>query len=214
MICKICGSEDLRIIIKKTKRNSYNYFVCNNCDAIFIDENNILLEDSEVERYKVHNNSYNDKSYRDYFHNFICYIDEFIDKRAKILDFGSGPEPVLAKVLKEYNFDIDIYDKFFHKNDSFKNKFYDVVISTEVFEHLKNPLEVFNLLISRLNQNGYLIIMTNFHPKNEDDFLNWWYVRDPTHITFYSKNTFEYIANKFKLKIIKSNEKNIIVLQK
>jgi hypothetical protein len=50
--------------------------------------------------------------------------------------------------------------------------------------------------------------------KEEIDFQDWWYRRDPTHVTFYHQDTFEHIAECFGLEVVKSNDKNIILLKK
>ena len=42
--------------------------------------------------------------------------------------------------------------------------------------------------------------MTNFYTE-ERLFENWYYVRDPTHVVFYCKETIEYIAKIFNWKI-------------
>ena len=38
--------------------------------------------------------------------------------------------------------------------------------------------------------------MTNFHSK-QDIFENWYYIKDPTHVVFYNKKTFQIIAKIF-----------------
>ena len=39
--------------------------------------------------------------------------------------------------------------------------------------------------------------MTNFHSER-DIFENWYYIKDPTHVVFYNKNTFKIIAKIFE----------------
>lgn len=47
---------------------------------------------------------------------------------------------------------------------------------------------------------------------NDEQFNNWWYLRDKTHIVFYRPKTMEYIATKFKLDYkFPENTKNIVV---
>ena len=116
--------------------------------------------------------------------------------------------------MKEYGVKIDIYDKFFFKDESYKQNRYDIIISTEVFEHLENPLNEIESLLSILDRDGLLIIMTNFHDSNIEKFKKWWYVRDLTHVVFYTLETFEYLAKQFKLEIIKCDNKKNIILRK
>ena len=130
------------------------------------------------------------------------------------LDFGCGPGSVLAHLLREEGFQVDIYDPFFSPEKVYKNKTYDLITSTEVFEHLKNPVETFKTLYNCLNPEGIIAIMTLYHTKNSEEFQKWWYRRDETHISFYSHNTFRYLAEIFNMKILLLDYKNLCVMQK
>ena len=65
-----------------------------------------------------------------------------------------------------------------------------------------------------LKPGGILAIMTNFYSE-EIDFDEWWYQRDPTHVSFYSIKTFEWLSESFNWNILSNNEMdNVIILQK
>ena len=96
----------------------------------------------------------------------------------------------------------------------YKNKKYDLIVSTEVFEHLENPLKIFREILNSIKKNGYIVLMSAFHSNDNDEFLKWWYIRDITHIGFFNITTFEYIARELNLDIIKHNSKNIILFKK
>ena len=147
--------------------------------------------------------------------NFIQNsIEEFLPSIKTALDFGSGPGPVLSELLKQKGLEVDIYDLYYSPKKVYQNKSYDLITSTEVFEHLSKPLEVMQTLVSHLNPNSYLAIMTKFPPKDDEEFLNWWYRRDPTHISFYTPKTFEVLAKKFGLEIVKFVDDNVVVFKK
>jgi hypothetical protein len=63
-----------------------------------------------------------------------------------------------------------------------------------------------------LEDNGILAIMTSFL-SNIEDFENWYYRRDPTHVVFYSEKTFEVIADQrdWSYEII---SKNVVLFNK
>ncbi len=125
----------------------------------------------------------------------------------KALDFGSGPEPVLATFLEtSYNYDVDIYDLFFSPKKVYEGKKYDLITCTEVVEHLNNPLPFFKLFSSLLSPGGVLSIMTLLHPRDKEEFLSWYYIREDSHITFYSLKTLQYIASQTGLTLIYSDE--------
>ena len=158
----------------------------------------------EKERYDTHNNSIDDLRYVEYFNKFLKdSVFPFVKEIKKGLDFGSGPTPVLAKILeKNYGINMDIYDFHYAPEKSFKGNKYDLITSTEVVEHLKEPLEEFRLFESLLKENGILAVMTQFHRNNHEEFVNWHYTRDRTHISFFTPKTMKYIANITGLEII------------
>ena len=61
---------------------------------------------------------------------------------------------------------------------------------------------------------GLLAVMTLFHPEDTYLFKKWWYKRDPTHISFYTMETFQKIAGILNLKILKTDERNICIFRK
>lgn len=207
-LCKICNLETIKIVFK----NNQIYYSCKNCNFISLDHNFVINKENEKKRYLLHKNSIEDKKYVEMLKDFIAKSINPITTNIKdILDFGCGHNPVLAQILTEMKYNTNYYDPYFFPNLE-KTKKYDLVVSTEVFEHLINPLESFQIILNLLNENGSISIMTKFIPK--DNFENWWYLSDETHISFYNKKTFEYLANKFNLKILFCDDKELIVLQK
>jgi SAM-dependent methyltransferase len=197
--CKICGSNDLEEI-----ENKDTYYFCNNCEVIFIDSAEIVDPEAEKERYQGHDNNHQNDGYVKMFRKFISnLLEPNIDFEAvkDVLDFGCGPGPVLADLLREKKFNVDQYDPYFFPKKKFKNKKYDLITSTEVFEHFSDPIKEMELLTSHLKKGSYLAVMTSLHPGPEN-FADWWYKWDPTHIVFYNEITFNKIASIFDLEIV------------
>ncbi|MFK5881791.1 MAG: class I SAM-dependent methyltransferase [Sulfurospirillum sp.] len=210
MKCKICNSS---IKIIKCYNNNKIYKFCLTCQAIILENNFVVSDALEKAQYENHNNSFESRGYVEMFEKFLDYFWQDLDNNATdAFDFGSGPGPVLAQILKNRALRVDIYDKFYQPNKSYINKKYDLITSTEVFEHLQNPLSTLKLLKKHLKKNGLIAIMTLFHDNNEDNFLNWWYRRDPTHILFYTPKTFEVLADMCGLRVIKCDNRRIVVL--
>ncbi len=213
--CKICENHT---DTWTDEQFGINYYYCKSCKYIFIDENSIISPEEEVVVYYQHNNSLDNKGYVKMFENFIeksiLPYHGYIKNIKKALDFGCGPGPVLAVLLRRQGFEVDIYDIYFASKKVYKNKTYDLITLTEVFEHLMDPLETFKLLTDHLNKDGILAVMTLFHPDNLDEFNNWWYRRDPTHISFYRPETFEVIADKLGLEVLDYDDKNTLVMKK
>ena len=131
-----------------------------------------------------------------------------------VLDFGCGPYPTLKILHERIDYNVSIYDPYFEKDLAYRNQKYDLIVTTEVIEHMVNPLNELEHMLSLLEDKGYLLIMTLFREMDEERFLTWWYRRDKTHISFFNETTFQYIQNKFDLTEISNNNKNIIVFQK
>lgn len=209
--CKICGDDDLTNIIVKNKI----YYRCSNCFFIFLDKKYIVNEERERNRYLLHNNSMNDAGYVKIFEDFLNkFVVPYKNSSNNLLDFGSGPEPVLSQIASNFGYKVDIYDKYFYPDFSYKKKKYDIITCTEVIEHLVNPMTVFDEIHNLLNNNGIISGMTLFHENNDELFKRWWYIQDITHISFYSKKTIKYVASKLKLKLLNIDNKNKFVLKK
>lgn len=212
MKCKICNGETRDLLVESNKRL---YHICKECEFIFLDENYLVTENAEKTQYSFHNNTKENTGYVEYLERFI---EEAITPYAQdvndVLDFGCGPGPVLYELLKERYKRVDKYDPYFSPEKVFENKKYDLITSTEVFEHLKKPLEVMEFLKDHLKEGGILSLMTGFHNNNQEKFKNWWYIRDQTHICFYTPKVFQKLADLFDLKFLYTNNKNIVVLQK
>lgn len=191
------------------------YDVCQKCDFISKQESFHLSLEEEKGRYDEHkNDDENNIGYMNMFKNIIDLHVRPLKNVKSILDFGSGPYPMLKKILERDGYNVSIYDPFFYKDLAYQNNKYDLIITTEAIEHFVNPINEIEHLLSLLNDKGYLVIMTNFRTMETEDFTNWWYRRDPTHISFFNENTFKYLESRYNLVEISNNHKNIIGLQK
>lgn len=212
--CNICNHSEFKTItVKKTGKE---YFKCSYCDYIFLNSTQIITQDKEKKRYLNHNNTIENKGYLEMFDDFIAKcINPFINlNNCNALDFGCGHVPVLAELLKNKGAMVNYYDLFFYPNPQPLAQKYSLITSTEVLEHLKNPCNTIKQLVKILNKGGVLAVSTMFYPPNIQDFINWWYIRDETHISFFNKKTMYCIAKKLKLNVILLNERNYCVFKK
>jgi hypothetical protein len=109
------------------------------------------------------------------------------------LDYGCGPGPALAAILREAGHDMTLYDPFFHPNSGQLTQVYDFVTCTETAEHFHRPAEEFTRLMALVRPGGWLAIMTSFQT-DDARFRNWHYRMDPTHVVFYREETLRYLA--------------------
>jgi len=107
------------------------------------------------------------------------------------------------------------YDPEIFQDDYFVPPF-DFITCTETAEHFTKPGVDFQKLLSPLllrQSGGILVIMTQMLYSKEQ-FVNWWYLRDKTHVSFYSPETMEFIAKKNNLRLSLPNIKNIAIFTK
>ena len=91
-----------------------------------------------------------------------------------------------------------IYDPFYASDTSVLNQAFDFITATEVVEHLSQPGQVLARLVAQLAPGGYLGLMTK-RVSSSDAFTRWHYISDPTHISFFSEETFRWWAQKNSL---------------
>jgi len=212
MTCWICQSAT---IPRCHPVSGVLFHACSKCGFIFKDQSHFPSREAEERRYQEHNNEIDDVKYRNYFKAFIDRCVAPYSKGNKVLDYGSGPTPVLKDVLeRDYHYQVDIYDPFFAQSKANFNKTYDVITCTEVLEHVQDVHKLFRLFTSLTHDYSILALMTQFHPDSLETFYEWFYHRDLTHIGFYSLQTFQYLTNIYPFEIIDADDMKMIVLRR
>ena len=192
MKCVVCH-EKLKKVYKII--DNKRYWKCDICFAIFLEKKHYLNKTLEKKHYLKHQNYIANPGYRKFLSKLSDPLIKELSNGDEGLDFGCGHGPALADILINNGFKVQLYDPFFFPDKKVFNKQYDFITCTETVEHFFDPFEEFILLNNLLKKGGLLAIMTSFLPK-EDIFENWYYRRDPTHVVFYSEETFRVIARK------------------
>lgn len=222
--CKICGHGVKAVYDRQFKKN---YYLCNHCRFLFMDESKIPTAEREKAEYLTHQNTLDNDGYVNMLRTFtrkaIIPFQKKPDRGGtlKALDFGSGPgDCVLSHILREeLGYDVDIYDVFFSPGKVYTDKTYDLITCTEVSEHLQNPLDTLTLLKNLLKPGGILALTTLFHPIDKENpggeemFQQWWYRRDVTHIGFFRPETFRFIARLLEMEILVMDERNTVSMR-
>jgi SAM-dependent methyltransferase len=206
--CLICSAETY----EKSDRKGRVFHFCTECFFISLDPRFYLTFEEERRRYELHNNDSGNDGYRNWLETFIGdAVRPNINLKSRILDFGSGPNPCLQEILINEGYSVDIYDKHFH--DIPIIGLYDMITSTEVFEHVHAPQTVVKTLQSHLKPGGYLAIKTSMRPESDEDFLKWWYKEDKTHISFFSMETINFLASMTGLTVNYSDNHSVIIFR-
>ena len=211
MDCHICNRPTEFFIHEKT---NITYYHCKSCEYIFKSPECHQDLTEQKERYNLHENDEDDEGYRAYFQRFLDFILPLVDKPKTALDFGCGASSLLSSMLEDEGVECDYYDPIYHPDTLNNSKKYELIVSTEVFEHLHQPKEVFESLIKRLKNGGYLALQTQFHPNNTEAFKKWYYHQDPTHIVFFTAQTFMVLCEIYDCEFVRDNGKNMIVIKK
>ena len=180
---------------------------------MFTPQEFFLSEDDEKKEYDFHENSPEDVGYRRFLGRLMNPVCEWIPPKSCGLDFGSGPGPTLSVMFEEAGFDMRVYDKFYAPDASvFLENHYDFITASEVIEHLHNPAFELQRLWTCLKKHGVLGIMTKM-VIDQGTFAKWHYKNDRTHVIFFSKPTFEWLAKKWQARL-EFFEKDVVLFFK
>ncbi len=209
--CLICGNHTFPLFDDSL---SLEFHVCKHCGYTVKDAKHHLDHQAEKQQYDRHENTSDNQGYVRMFERFLTHAVLPYKQAGDALEFGSGPGPVLYEMLKARGFNARHFDPYYHPDQSHQYQTYDLITTTEVFEHLSQPVHTFKTLIGLLKPGGILAIMTSFRPEKDDAFLSWWYRRDVTHIGFFTLKSFEILAKQHQVHILQTNHKNTITLKK
>lgn len=188
--CPLCNQADARHYHCGKARS---YLQCIKCGLVFVPPHERLNRSEEKARYDLHRNDPYDPGYRSFLSRFTDLLLARVPVGSEGLDFGCGPGPALAMMLREQGRPMIVYDPFYAPDESVWTRTYDFITATEVMEHLYRPAEELGRLFRVLRPGGWLGIMTKLLPDHAS-FLNWSYAQDSTHVCFFSPATCEYIA--------------------
>ncbi|MDP2698230.1 class I SAM-dependent methyltransferase [Thalassospira sp.] len=189
-ICPVCLSSQIRPFMQIEDQD---YWRCIPCEATFLDPSCWLSQRDERAQYGLHENGNGDAGYRGFLSKLAIPLLKRLPAGQKGLDYGCGPGPVLADILRKAGHDMIHYDPCFFAHPPPFDQTFDFITCTEVAEHFHRPAVEFDRLDQMLRPGGILAVMTCF--QNDDArFANWHYRRDPTHVVFYRSTTFDHLA--------------------
>jgi hypothetical protein len=191
--CPLCAGAELADYHSDQRRA---YRQCLACQLVFVPPRFHLSADQEKAEYDLHENDPHDLGYRSFLNRLAQPLLEKLQPGSQGLDFGSGPGPCLSLMLEEQGHSVALYDLYYANHPELLESQYDFITATEVVEHLAKPLFELDRLWGMLKPGGQLAIMTKLVASPEK-FANWHYKSDPTHISFFSAPTFEYLGQQW-----------------
>jgi 2-polyprenyl-3-methyl-5-hydroxy-6-metoxy-1,4-benzoquinol methylase len=210
MKCPICTANTDTFADQK---HNITYHRCAQCGYICKDPVHHQNLNAQKKRYDLHRNDPDDPGYRAYFQRFLDFVLPQVGLGGRVLDFGCGASGLLGEMLEEHGFEASRYDPVYYPDEGYRQMSFDLIVSTEVFEHLDDPLEVLHHLSGMLSPGGYIAIQTQFYPPETNKFLDWYYRLDPTHIGFFSLSTFRLMAHLSDLNYLSDDGINKVILE-
>lgn len=190
--CPVCRSTSTARFAEPALED---YWICGRCEARFLDSARWLDRDAERAHYGLHQNDPSDAEYRRFLSRLLDKLLPRLAPGASGLDYGCGPGPALAAMLREAGHEVALYDPFFAPGKDVLDRSYDFVTCTETAEHFHDPAAEFARLAGLVRPGGWLAIMTCFQT-DDARFAGWHYRKDPTHVVFYREETLRFIARR------------------
>lgn len=207
--CPVCESLDTCFFMQVQQRD---YLECRICGACFLDPAQRLSTTAELAHYQTHRNDPDDPAYRRFLQPLVESLLQRLGPRQRGLDYGCGPGPALAAMLREAGHEVVLYDPYFAPAHDALHGRYDFITCTEVAEHFRHPAAEFRQLDRLLKPGGWLAVMTGLLTA-ETDFSTWHYRRDPTHVVFYRPDTLRFLAQRYDWEYTQPTP-NVVLLRK
>lgn len=197
--CKICNNKTVFVFNAKII-NKYiiNYCQCESCDFVQTEKTYWLEEAYQNPmNYSDTGIMYRNEKFSKITTSLIFL---FFNTKGKFLDYAGG-YGVFTRMMRDVGFDYYWNDPY-TKNllargfEQKSNDSYELLTTFECFEHLDNPMEEIEKILT-LSKN--LIFSTELTPIPLPKPNDWWYygLEHGQHIAFYSKKSLELIAKKF-----------------
>ena len=197
MNCVVCRQPEPVPLMAVGGRD---YWRCERCQARFLDPGQQPDRSAEKQEYDRHQNDPGDAGYRGFLNRLAEPLLERLPSGSRGLDYGCGPGPALAAMLREAGHHMAVYDPIYAPDEDALTSRYEFITCTEVVEHFHDPAGEFERLVSLLEPGGWLGIMTRFQT-DDARFAGWHYRRDPTHVVFYRPATFEWLGQHLGLAV-------------
>ena len=206
--CPLCNENDVGLFWQDHR----DYLRCETCSLVFVPERFHLDREAEKAVYDQHENSPDDPRYREFLSRLFDPLVTRLTPDSSGLDFGAGPGPTLSVMLEEAGFSMSIYDPFYAPDNQVFDSTYDFITATEVVEHLHQPGQELGRLWSLLAPSGWLGIMTK-RVRDQQAFSTWHYKNDPTHVCFFSVETFQWLARLWSATLVVAGD-DVVLFQK
>jgi hypothetical protein len=211
--CRICSSsagECFRARI--LKKYDVTYYICDKCGFLQTDEPYWLEESYHTSMTASDTGGLQRSLLLAEIISIIIY--NFFDRNARYLDFAGG-YGLFTRRMRDIGFDFYWMDRYspnlfargFEYTDDIGSV--EIVTSFESFEHFSEPLREIETMLSYSKN---IIFTTDLLPSPVPQPEEWYYygLHHGQHISFYSSQTLQFIANRYHLNLYSIDSLHIL----
>jgi len=206
--CPLCHNENTSLFYQDKKRCMY---LCHRCQLVFSDATNHLPPHIELQRYQSQTNKYQ-KPLHAFLKSLALQCLQQSNEPLIGLNFGRLASYTILADIESPQLNLYQYDPFFAPDHKLLRLSYDFIGCYRVFEHFRFPIKEWTLLGELLKPGGWLAINTKLLT-DIDGFGRWHHKNNPTHVSFYQRATFEYLAQQGPFKVLFAPN-DLILVQK
>ena len=225
ILCYLCGSNSYQELLIK---NNYHIVKCNRCGLVFVNPQptSELTDKIYNENYFAGGNQFgyqginylskeNEKWFKFVPTKALNKIEKIVSQKGRLLDIGCAVGYALevardkgweiygveisryASKIAEKKLGITIVPKL--EETIFPSRYFDVITTFEILEHIHNPDQFIATISKLLNKDGILCISTpNLdHANTLKNFKDWPYLTPPEHLFYFNKETISKLLNKY-----------------
>ncbi|BDM65954.1 2-polyprenyl-3-methyl-5-hydroxy-6-metoxy-1,4-benzoquinol methylase [Shewanella sp. NFH-SH190041] len=213
--CPLCHYATLKPFAEDKRRH---YMQCPCCHLVSVPPQYHLSCCDEKAEYDKHDNHAADAGYIRFLRR--CWDPVFAwfqargDNLTTIsgLDFGCGEGAVMSRIAAADGITLANYDLYYHPESTLLQQQYQLILMTEVIEHIADAAALVRQLDTMLLPDGLLAVMTK-RVQDKNAFARWHYKNDPTHICFYAMTTFQWLADELGWQLIPAGT-DVVLLHK
>lgn len=222
--CIVCKQKS----VLKITRKEFSIFECNNCGMIFvnpdqIDSNYYQQYEEDISSPMLYYKSIEEYDRRS-FKKRLQFMDKYFPEKGSLLEIGSNtgtflrvakehgwsvygvePNKAICEEFKKKVKDIPIYNCFFDekfvKNTTRK---YDLIYSSDVIEHVPDPVSFLVNARKLLKKDGHIVIVT---PDFDSLLTRLFQIKPTEHLVYLNKKNIKLLYKKAGLSIV--NVQNI-----
>jgi len=202
MNCPLCQNSKPHAVYKKIDPvfGPREYEQCPDCKLIYLLPQYFFSLVDEKNRYDLHQNHPDDQGYVDFLNLLIEPLSGYVPEGSTGVDYGCGPGPTVSVLLQKKGIKAVNFDPVYFPDEKILAQAHDFITATEVVEHFHQPRREMLQFDRMLKPGGHVGLMTYLYV-DVPRFKDGWYHLDPTHVSFYHRETMEWIARWLKWKV-------------